>query len=111
MVRCRASDRITRHERRKINWLRVRDIATADFERFIFTWDAAVCLQHRYSLLAKFHTVFTFPATCYSYRQHPTPSIMVCLSCSTAFWVVLFATFIVLELGVTAILMHLSTRS
>jgi hypothetical protein len=42
---------------------------------------------------------------------HPTPGIMVCYSCSTAFWVILFAAFIVMELGVTAILVYLSTES
>jgi Na+(H+)/acetate symporter ActP len=38
-------------------------------------------------------------------------SIVACVSCSTLFWIVLVAAFIVTELAVTAILVHLSTGS
>jgi len=36
---------------------------------------------------------------------------MAGLSCSTLFWVVLFAAFIAAELGIMAVLVHRSTRS
>jgi hypothetical protein len=38
-------------------------------------------------------------------------SIVSCLSCSTLFWIVLVAAFIVTELALTMILVHLGTRS
>ncbi|HWZ73573.1 MAG TPA: hypothetical protein VN326_19130 [Casimicrobiaceae bacterium] len=36
---------------------------------------------------------------------------MACLSCSTLFWIAVVAAFVIAELGLTMILVHLSTRS
>jgi hypothetical protein len=41
-------------------------------------------------------------------RRH---NIVICLFSSTLLWIVLIAAFVVAELGLTVILVHLSTRS
>jgi hypothetical protein len=77
-----------------------------------FRGDADASLQDCYGLSAKFDTVFT-PAVIRCSNFHiGRQSIVACLSsCSTLFWVLLVAAFIVTELGATAILVHVSTRS
>ena len=72
----------------------------------------AVSLHDCYSLPAKLDTVFTRPALVYGYFYAPDAhNIVTCLSSSTLLWIVLIAAFVVTELGLTAILVHLSTRS
>lgn len=76
---------------------------------FAATW--AGSLQDCYGLPAKFDTVFTPAAIRCSNFHIGRQSIVACVSsCSTLFWVVLVAGFIVLELGATAILVQMSTR-
>jgi hypothetical protein len=86
-------------------------LANGDREKLTFRGAAAASLHDCYSPPAKLHTVFTPPTTCYSNRRTSGGNMMAGLSCSTLFWVVLFAAFIAAALGITAILVHLSTRS
>src|ERR1700676_4741187 len=73
---------------------------------------AAASLHDCYSPPAKLHTVFTSPTIGYSnLHSSGRQSTVACLSCSTLFWILLVAAFIIAELGLTVILVHLSTRS